>query len=186
RSWRGASSRPYRRIAPVPLTVPSDRLLPRPPLPHRAVEPQPRAHPVPLDGGDGAPRHLGDLVVGEAAEEPVLHDLGQAGRLRAEPFERLVEGEEVGRALVGGDLDGVEGDGRAGAAALLADAGSGAVEEDVAHGPRGEGDEVRAVGRRDALAVDEAEVRFVDEAGRVEGGAGAVAAQAGVGEAAEL
>src|SRR5690606_37952925 len=59
-------------------------------------------------------------------------------------------------------------------------------EEDVAHGPRGEGEEVRAVGRGDAGAVDEAEVGLVDEPGGVEGDAGGLGTQAGAGEGPEL
>src|SRR5690606_37890409 len=43
---------------------------------HLVVEPGAGAGPVALDGGDGEPGGRGDLIVGEAAEEPVFDEGG--------------------------------------------------------------------------------------------------------------
>ena len=116
-----------------------------------------------------------------AAEETQLHDLARARINRREPVQRGVERDEVGlRRAVGGQFDALGlGQRHAlllGAAAALGGAGAGVVHEDAAHGARGHVVKVDAALPGHGLDIDQAQVSLVDQGGRAERVAAALAA----------
>jgi hypothetical protein len=86
----------------------------------------------------------------------------------------------------GGDFDRLERDVFCAAAAALGEAAAGPIDEDPAHGFGGGGEEMCAVLPRRLRLAAEAEPRFVDECGGLQGLVGGFARHAGGGQLAQL
>jgi hypothetical protein len=118
--------------------------------------------------------HLGDLGLLHPAEEAVLHHLALPRlQLRERPVQRQdVVHRQVQHAVAVG-----EGGLLPAAAPLLAVASPRAVDQHLAHGAGGDGQEVRPVRGGDPAAADQLQVGFVDQTGGLEGGRGSMAAE---------
>ena len=151
-----------------------------------AIEKRARLPPLALHGAARDVEDVGRFVEGESAEEA---DLDQAGERRIdlrERRQRAVEREHLGGAVAGREPRFVDEDGsRLAAAALAGHPSPRAIDEDVTHGGRGEGEEVVPVAGRCGLR-HEPEIRLVDERGGDERLAGGAARELDVGEAAQL
>ena len=137
--------------------------------------------------GDGVDVHAEDcrdLVVGQPAEVVKLDRPRLALVEASQRVKRSIELDEGVRPCVGGQVV-VQGDRPIAAASLVGGASPGVIDQDLAHQPCGNREEVRAVPYIEVRA-GEADVGFADEVGRSERVAGALAPQAAVGEPAQL
>lgn len=139
------------------------------------LQPSPGKAQLPVDGGRRDIQRLGDLVVGHAAEEAEFDNLGLAFIHFGQFVEGVFDIEQVGLLLVIGDIGLVQGDLDVITAALLAFFAFGMVDEDLAHGPGGDGDEMGAALPGDA-GVDQLEEGLVDQGGGLQSMAGILAA----------
>src|SRR6266536_1940916 len=112
---------------------------------HLGVEPGPGVGPPTLRRGLGNAEHLPGLRQGQSDEITQLHQLGLLWVAPGEPFERVVEGQELIVLGAGGQL-------RFGKIAPFLAApmtrrpfATGALDENAAHGFRGGTEEVRAI-----------------------------------------
>ena len=115
-------------------------------------------------------RHLQDgrgFLHAQPAEEPQLDDPALPLVELRQRLQRVVERDEILARLVGHDERLVEGHPRRAAAALLIVPRARVVHEDAPHHASGHREEMRAIVPRDCLAVDQADVRFVDERRRL-------------------
>src|SRR5262249_57538156 len=95
--------------------------------------------------GGGEAWYFGRLLVGEAAEVPELHDTHLPRIDRAEPIERLADGEHLVVRLGEVDARHVTLDPLNGAAALERAAPSAVVHQQPPHGLGGDREELRAI-----------------------------------------
>lgn len=149
------------------------------------IEPDSGESPIALNGAWSDADDGANLLHGETAEVSELDDFGLAGILLLEPGERFIEQRDLVETL-GRDGELVlQLDAFHLSAALIGVAGAGVVDEDAAHDVGGEADEMGAVVPVDVL-LDQAEVGFIDQGGRLQGVVGALAAHAGVRDAMQL
>ena len=117
-----------------------------------------------------------------------LDHFGEARILVGQPVERLVDFQHVDLAGSGrAEVQRIELVERAGgrAAALLAEAGLGVVDQDAAHLARGHGEEMRAV-LPGHVHLDQLDEGFVNDGGRLQGVAGPLAFHVAAGAVAQL
>lgn len=108
--------------------------------------------------------------MGETAEKPHLDDASGLWMVLREFLERLLERDQHVVRLLGADDQGViQGDLHAIAAPLLTPASPRMVDQDPPHRLTRYGEEVRAVLPLAAGLIHEAQVRLVDQLGRLEG-----------------
>ena len=139
--------------------------------------------PVPFDRGLGDPQHLGRFLVVHAAEVAQFDDLAAAGIDLRERLQRVVERDELRRALVRHGRLAVERDVPVLAAALAGRPLARVVDEDVAHHLRGDGEEVGAVLPVHVLLPDEPQEGLVHQGGGLERMSAPLAVDVAVGEA---
>src|SRR5262249_8034032 len=132
------------------------------------VEEGARGLPVALQRPLGPTRHLRDLLEGQPREEPPLDELRELAVGLPELSERLVERDDLGGALLHRYLDVLEIQGPPPRASALAGPPAGLVDEDHAHRPRRDREEVRAVLRGPAGAPRQLQIGLVDERRRRE------------------
>jgi hypothetical protein len=121
--------------------------------------------------GQRRPGHghrFGGLVIREATEIDEFHRVRRPLLQRREPAERVVERQQVNFGRRFADARFVEGQDRAGAAALGPGPRPGVVHEDAAHHSGGQGKEVAAVADLDP-GVGQLEPRLVHERGGLKG-----------------
>ena len=120
---------------------------------------------------------LGGLFNREATEEPQF-DEASLFEIECRQFlERIVEGDDVKGALAAGDERLVESDARLNAAALERATGAGTLDQDLAHGVRGNRAKVRAVLPAVRPVLHQAQIRLMDETGRLKRLPGTLAAK---------
>src|SRR5262245_54630660 len=146
-----------------------------------APEPGPGVAPQPVRAGPGHAEGLGGVLDRQPGEKVQLHDAGGLGVLGGEPGQGLVEGEDLLGRRADRDVLVVELDPLPVPAVPEAALAAGTLDEDAAHGLGGGGEELAAAGpagpRRPGLA-GEPQVGLVDQGGRLEGVARALAGQA--------
>lgn len=126
------------------------------------LEPALGEGPIALHRGAGDPEGFGDFVFGQPGEELHFDDSAFSLVDGFQAGERLVDGEDVGIRVDGGGrvlelhLDGA-------AAAALSEAGSGVVDQDMAHDGGGNREEVPAVSDLDGGLAEEADVDLMDK-----------------------
>lgn len=108
-----------------------------------AEEPGPRHLPVALHRPLGDAEDLGDLAVGQAAEEAQLDDLRHARVRLGQLAEQVVDGDQVLVVGVGPRVGAVDVDPDQAAAALLGPPRPGVVDEQPAHGDGRHHEELR-------------------------------------------
>jgi hypothetical protein len=149
------------------------------------VEPAPDEAQIAVDGGLGGVEELGCFFGSEAEEETQLDHAAFLGVDFFEFFEDAIEVDHFGVAGVDpGELF-MEGDGNS-AITFLTAFGAGVVDEDAAHEAGGEGIEVFAVFEFEGALANEFEEELVDDGGGLEHALGALAAEEGAGDDAEL
>ena len=132
------------------------------------AEPSAGERPVAFDGAFGNAEGFSDFFHAEAAEETEFDDFGLARVESAEAFEGFIEGEDV-FIFLRGEGDGfIEDHSRAAAAAFVTLMRAGVVNQDAAHGLRGDSEEVGFALPVDPGLVDQFHVGFVDEGGGLE------------------
>lgn len=139
-----------------------------------------------MDGGAGNTQGFGGLFQSEAAEEAhfddgalLLVELGECG-------EGVIEGDNLD-TFARRDMEAfVKGERFHFSAALFTVFGAGVIDQDAAHDLRGDALEVGAVLPADVALVHQFEEGFMDDAGALEGVAGALAAEVGGGEQVEF
>jgi len=141
--------------------------------------------PIAFGGGTGDTEDFGGFFSGQTAEEAefdeaalLLVDLGEG-------LEGIIEGDDVGVAELGKGLDGIKLDAAVGTA-LCGAAGTGVVDEDLAHQPSGDTDKVGTIFGLERTLVAKAQVGFVDESGGLQGMAGTFTLEIVVGHGAEF
>jgi len=92
--------------------------------------------------GSRAARGLRGLLHGEAGEEETLHYAGLAGAERLQAPKRIVQGEDLVQSVVGHQVPFMEGHVGGPTAPLLGTLFFGIVDEDLAHGSCGHGEEM--------------------------------------------
>ena len=125
--------------------------------------------PVALDGAARDIGRLGDLGEGETAEEVPFDGLREARRGALEPRECVVQSEQVldrRRRCRRRHLNRLEVDIGLAAAALRGFAPAGVIDHDLAHGARGDGEEVGTVLVGQVAPFGDAQESFVDERSR--------------------
>src|SRR5262245_27003802 len=146
-----------------------------------APEPGPGVAPQPVRAGPGQAEALGSVLDRQASEEVQLHDAGGLGVLGGKPGQGLVEGEDLLGRRADRDVLVVELDPLPVPAVPEAALAAGRFDEDAAHGLGGGGEELTPAGppgpHRPGLA-GEPQVGLVDQVGRLEGVARALAGQA--------
>src|ERR1051325_8457367 len=130
---------------------------------HLPVEPSLRQAPVALDGGGADAEHFRGLLDGDPAEEAQLDESALFGIDLGELFERLVERDQLRRALVRDVNVFVEGELGERAAALLRLSAARVIDEDAAHHLRGDAEEVRAVLPAHLRLIDHPDVSLAAE-----------------------
>ncbi len=150
------------------------------------MQPRLGESPLPLHRGGSEFEDAGGGLDIESAEEAEFDDAGLDGIEGRESVEGFVEGEHLDRGVVGDEGDVVEGGASPAAAPLLRPAGASVVDEDAAHGSRGEREELGPGRPAGVILTDESEVRLVDESGGLEGVSGALLAHEDAGEIAEF
>src|SRR5262245_20636405 len=155
-----------------------------------APEPGPGVAPQPVRAGPGHAEGLGGVLDRQPGEEVQLHDAGGLGVLGGEPGQGLVEGEDLLGRRADRDVLVVELDPLSVSAVPEAALAAGGFDEAAAHGLGGGGEELAPAGppgplRRPGLA-GEPQVRLVDQRGRLEGLARALAGQAVGGQPAQF
>jgi len=139
---------------------------------------------IDLGRGDLAAEGFGALLGGHAPEETHFDQLGLAGVVGGQAVQGFVNGEHLFGVLVEREDFFFQFEvGHAGAA-FLRTFGAGIVDDDLAHHPRGKSEEVGPVVDRLLASLNQLDVGLVDECGSLNGLL--LAAQVGVGEAAEL
>src|SRR5918993_2740058 len=155
----------------LPFTIYHLRLL------YLPEEPRLRHAPLALDGGGADAQDFRRLLDREAAEEAQLDDARLLRVERVEAFERLVERDQVRGALARHVDVLVEREFLEFAAALFGLLLARVIDEDAAHHLRRDAEEVRPVLPLHLRLIDEPQVGFVDERGRLQGVALSLAAQ---------
>ena len=117
----------------------------------------------------GPAGHFRDLLQRQAGEEPPFDELRQLAIDLAELAQCRVERDDLGRALLDGDLDVFQIQGPPARAPALARPRSRLVDEDHPHRAARERKEVRPVLRRPTGPPRELQVRLVDERRRRKG-----------------
>src|SRR6187551_3515362 len=102
-----------------------------------------RLYPVALHGAQGDAHHVGNLALGETAEEAVLDHACQARIECGESRQRFVELEKRVWLIVGADVLLIEPDVALVAAPLQSPASLRSVDQDMPHRERRDGEEVR-------------------------------------------
>src|SRR5262245_38195799 len=128
-----------------------------------AAQPGLGERPVPLDGGRGDVQDLGRILHAQSTEGAQLDDPSLLRVEHRKLRERVVESEELQAGSETGDETLVERDVGLRSPALPGVPVAGVVDEDSAHHPSRNAEEVRAVLPDDPLLVDEAQVGLVYE-----------------------
>jgi hypothetical protein len=115
----------------------------------------------------------------------MLQELTLAWTQLFEALERLVELRDRVEMFVRDPCNVVELQWYHSAAALCREARASAVDEQIAHDLGGEGEEMRSVGQIHAWGIDEAQIGFVNQTGRVERALNRRSAQAPMSELVE-
>jgi len=142
--------------------------------------------PVALDGSPGDAHRLGDLLLGEPAEEAVLDHTCEARIKCGESGQRLIELQQRIRLIVSADVLLVETDVVLVAPSLQPPASLRSIDQDMPHRQRRDGEEVRTVTPLRLRLVDEFDVRLVDERGRRERAAASTYSKLSMGDGAQL
>src|SRR5262245_25577595 len=153
---------------------------------HLALQPRLREPPVAPHRRRRHLQHRRGLFDAQPAEEAQIDDAALPLVELRQRFERIVEGNEIERRLVGHGEAFVEGDAHGVTAALLVATGAGVIHEDASHDAGRDGEKMRAVVPRDRLAVYEAEIGLVDERGGLEAVARPLAGHAAPRDVSEL
>ncbi len=124
-----------------------------------------RPLPVAPDGAFIAPEGEGELGVGQAGEEAAFDEPGELGIDCLQPVERAIECHDVHRDRLDACIRFQELDRHDASAALAGDPGPRCVDQDLAHRPRRQGEEVLAVLDGDGRPLRELEERLVHEDG---------------------
>jgi len=131
--------------------------------PHLTLQPGLRELPVAHHGRRRHIQHGRGFLHGQAAEESHLDDPTLSIVELCQRFQRLVERDEVRRALVRDDECFIERHLRRVTAALLVVPRAGMVHKDVPHDTGRHGQKMCAILPRDGFRVDQPEIGLVDE-----------------------
>ena len=120
---------------------------------------------------------LGDLGDGQPAEEAEVDDLGRPGMRLGQAIEGLVQGDDVQALLLEAGEGLVQGYADALPLALPGVAAAGVIDQHLAHGLGGGGEEVAAVGDvGQDVPFEQPQQRLVDQGAGLEGVAGSLVA----------
>ena len=136
-----------------------------------ATQENARLYPVALHGAMCQSERVGRFLLGQAAEEPTLHDFDDARLDDRDSIERIVDLQHDVRLIVDGEVYVIEGDASLRPAAFERSAFSGAVDDDMPHGQRRNREKMRMVAPLPARLFRELEIRFVHQRGRRQGAA---------------
>jgi hypothetical protein len=125
-----------------------------------------------VNGFFGNLQHVGNFLDSQAAEEPQFDDLALARVDESEPFERVVDGDEVGAGPYGHPQLLVELKRRNTTASLLGLMGTRPIHEDMSHDLGADSEEVIAVLPVALRSLHKPNVRLVHESRGLQGVAG--------------
>src|ERR1019366_3181814 len=135
---------------------------------HLPVKPCPSETPIPLHGARGYLQKTGDFFLLEAAEDAQFHDPALLGIQLAQTGKRFVEIEQFLGANIKCDLDVVDVDLIARPAAFLGVPGARVIHQDTAHHLRSYGVKVAPALPFLVRLLDQAQIRFANQLGRLQ------------------
>ena len=130
-----------------------------------AIEPRLRERPVTLDRDRRDVQHPGDLLDGQPAEEPKLHELTLARVRLREPLQREIQRDDIHRQRLECRIAVLERDSIA-TAAFLRVMRSRVINKDAAHQVGGDREELGAVLPLDPPLIDEFQIGLVHQGRR--------------------
>ena len=150
--------------------------------------PQPRFRdsPFPFHCPRRNIQHLADFFVSQAAEEAEFNDLTLARIQREKILQGIVERDQIDAPLRGRRERFVEGKLVPSASAFFRAMGPSIVHENAPHDLGGHTEKMGAVLPRGGALIDEAQISFMDEAGRLQGVVRAFSLQILAGELAQF
>ena len=124
--------------------------------------------PILLDGAFGQAKNFGGFRSGHADEETQLDDLGLNGTVRGQPVKRVADGQEM--VLVGrqGEVNVFNIHSLQAATVTLGKFAPGVVNQEMAHGFGGGGEEMGAIFKSRVFTANEAQPDFMHQGGRLE------------------
>lgn len=123
--------------------------------------------------------------LGQTGKVATFHDLGQ-GRIEVgQSFQGLLDGKDLRRVTLHRLVHPIEIRLVGATTSLVGQPSSRMVDQDLAHGACGDGEEMTAIAPRYAVLVGEFEISFVDQAGGVQG-LGETLAELTPGDAAQI
>lgn len=130
-----------------------------------AVEPGLGVRPILLDGSFGQTENFGGFRSGHADEEAQLDDLGLDGVVRGQPVERIVDGQEVVFVRGQSDVHVFKIHTLQATAMAAGEFAPGVVNEEMAHGFGGGGEEMGTIIEGWVFAADEAQPDLMNQGG---------------------
>jgi len=137
---------------------------------HRSAKPRFSSQPVALDRPSGDRKRFRGFLFGIPRKVAAFDDLQQSGLLGLEAFKRFVDREKLFHMRVNRDLVRIEIEMRPPGPSFQTAALARAIDDDLTHGARGNGEEMIAISPAYLRGIHELEVRLVNQAGRVENG----------------
>jgi hypothetical protein len=129
----------------------------------RVTQEHPRFDPVALHRAMSQPERIGGLLFGETAEETTLDDLRHARLDGRDSVQRVVDLQYDLGLIVDGQVDVVERDSAPSAASLLRAGLARAIDDDVSHRQRGDGEKMRSIAPFAARLLRQLEICLVYE-----------------------
>lgn len=152
-----------------------------------SAEPGAGEGPLAFDRAIADAQCFSGLLDAQAGVKAQADDLGGELVIFTEATDDVIKGQDLFGVVLTRQVDDVDGHAATGwAAALVAEAGTGVLDEDALHGLCGDGEEAGAVDLFQALVADEAGIGLVDQGGGLEGVVDAFAAHAGLRDGMQL
>jgi hypothetical protein len=140
------------------------------PLSDRIEQPRPGESPVPPGGAFADAERLGGFFDAQADEVTQLDHLGLLGVHGGEPLQSVVDGEDTLIGVRGRDFDPIEIRALLPAAVARGELAPGGIDEQAAHGFRGDGEEMGVVLELSlAIGVHQTQPGFVHQRRRLQG-----------------